>query len=66
MAGAGVILLFFGGMIGLMLVFMLYLQLGLGYSAAARRPDARAVVARHGRRGAASRARCWRRASAGT
>jgi EmrB/QacA subfamily drug resistance transporter len=33
MAGAGVILLFFAGMIGLMLVFMLYLQLGLGFSA---------------------------------
>jgi EmrB/QacA subfamily drug resistance transporter len=33
MAGAAVILLFFAGMIGLMLTFMLYLQLGLGYSA---------------------------------
>jgi EmrB/QacA subfamily drug resistance transporter len=32
-AGAGVILLFFAGMIGLMVVLMLYLQLGLGYSA---------------------------------
>src|SRR4051812_27450392 len=32
-AGVAVIMLFFAGMIGLMLTFMLYLQLGLGYSA---------------------------------
>ena len=56
-AGLACALVFFAGMIGLMLAFSLYLQLGLGFGAAHAGVGLHPVVARHrGRRGPRRRA----------